>query len=190
MILACFDQARSSGFAIVETRDPGVPMRSLVGPENVLLFGVARTFQQRAAAMDVLRSAVERRSLSWRADVYAVFEDHSKVPARKGRSTATSLGMGAARGAWDEQLSQLGVPKGHRLKVPVHMWRSAVLGLRPSTPGEDAKRRAVTYVAACTRVQEVQHDAAEAFCIGLYAANWVPSKIEHDRLVRQARRAR
>lgn len=147
-IILAVDQGARSGWALFR-----------VG--KLVASGVATKAAQRKAAVDraVALSRITNMPLVF------VYEDHSGIPARKKGNTRTLLGMGAARGRWEEQLDMAGVPKPRRLKVRPETWRRNVLGLRLFTPRDVAKTAAIRFVVAAYGV-DAKDDEAEAVCIG------------------------
>lgn len=158
------DQANSSGWSVVHAPTA-----------RVLAFGLAKTPAERAAAVaEGIRLAVD-------APLRVLFEDHSRIPLGRGgsrdfgqnratRDTGTILGMGAARGRWEERFAMVGLPRAHySLDVQPRVWRKAVLGT--SSGGRDAlKALAVRYASACVGRPLVSDDIAEAICMGVWGA--------------------
>lgn len=195
LLILALDQAESAGWSVVRP-EPG----QLLAPRHVLSFGVAKGFEARRNVMVLLAQHLAPTHSEPPADIrtliatrlYVVFEDHSKVLARLGRNTKTVLGIGRARGHWEEHLRFFGVPESRWSHVAPDVWRPAVLGLKPSTPGDEAKRAARFHMAACTGrpFDRVHPDEAEAYCIGLWAGTNIPLRLAHARLVAEAERAR
>lgn len=94
-----------------------------------------------------------------------VFEDHSEVPAGKGRTSATLLGMGAARGWWEQQLRISGHPKSRCFKVTMSDWRKRVLHIARRLDTDRLKAAAMLHCERKYRQALIGHDAAEAACI-------------------------
>lgn len=95
-----------------------------------------------------------------------MLEDHSAVPARRGRSSGTVLGIGAARGYWMHALDVARVPKTNRFKTTPREWRTVVLGGRVARMrSEPAKAAAVQWARALTGSDDVCSDSAEALAI-------------------------
>lgn len=153
------DQAATSGWCIYHSGRP-------------LKWGVVTTNSGRA---DVVELAAEMTTgdpgLAPRCLV--VFEDHSEMRVggirKNGRrvfntSTATLLGLGAARGRWEALLDQAGHDDRARLMVTTKMFRQRVLGLRGNAPADEAK------ALAKLRYQIAEHDAAEACAIAEWGA--------------------
>lgn len=119
------------------------------------------------------------------ASVAVVLEDHSHIPAGKGIGTPQLLGMGAARGRWEETLEHMGHPESMRFRVDMPTWRGAVLGPRFARARKEVvKPEAVRWANARTRRDDVGEDEAEALCILHWAANHVPQKLAASRLQR------
>lgn len=167
------DQAKTSGWAVL-SRD-GLLMAS----------GVATTCTQRHDAV--------RQALAYAAPVtagvplVAVLEDHSHVPLRRhssnvgGTNPATVLGMGAARGRWEELLDLHGI---RHATVATKVFRKRVLGLSERTKADRAKRVAVSWAAMVHGVSAAE-DEAEAIAI----AHWGAHASEVARLAAMRRRS-
>jgi hypothetical protein len=111
--------------------------------------------------------------------LWVIFEDHTKIPARMARSTATLVGMGDARGRWHEQLDLRGHAKSQRMAVTPQVWRGAVLGAFYASAKTDvAKAAALRHAGALTHRECTSHDAAEAVCLGQYAARNLPTILQ------------
>lgn len=183
MILLAVDQAATSGFAIGLLA--GVQARAIT-------VGTARSAAERGKAIEtaIALTRVQNETL---ADIHVIFEDHGDFYFGKGNGSVPSLlGLGAARGRWLEQLELAGVKKGKVCKVATKDWRRAVLGLAGNASAERAKSAAVTHARAVIG-QDVEHDAAEALCILLWAARNLPASIETDKarasIARKAKKA-
>jgi len=114
-----------------------------------------------------------------------VLEDHSHIPAGKGVGTPQLLGMGAARGRWEETLEHMGHPEAMRWRVDMPTWRGAVLGPRFARARKEVvKPEAVRWAKARTRRQDIEDDEAEALCILHWAADAIPAKLARERLQR------
>lgn len=117
------------------------------------------------------------------ACLFVVLEDHSLIPASAGMGTPTLLGMGAARGAWEETLAHFGHKDAMRDKVDMGTWRGAVLGPRFARARKEVvKPEAVRWAKARTRREDIGDDEAEALCILTWAADAIPQKIAVKRL--------
>ena len=105
-----------------------------------------------------------------------VFEDHSGITLTKGtrlegkptRNTAAILGMGAARGRWEEALDRAGHSEARRLHVLPKHWRARVLGLGPAARTEVCKAKALEWASGTLFKALTDHNEAEAVCI----ASW------------------
>lgn len=176
MIILAIDQAACSGWALGfldGVRITGVSV------------GIATTPAHRAGVVKAaLAAAGDPREL------YVVFEDHSEVPAGKGRSTETVLGMGAAKGWWQERLRIEGHPQSHCFKVTPREWRREVLGFTKHVKAEVAKETAVIWARATLREHDVPEDAAEALGILHWAARNIPVQLETQREQRRLLKAR
>lgn len=107
-----------------------------------------------------------------------VLEDHSGIPAGKGVSTTTLLGMGAARGRWEETLDHFGHPDSMRFRVDMPTWRGVILGQRfAHARREVVKAEAVRWAQARTQRTDVGDDEAEALCILTWAGDAIPQKL-------------
>lgn len=150
LAILAIDQARASGWALIV---PGLQSRA----------GVARKAYERRA---VVQEATVVAALHGHALV-AVLEDHRAFHFGRGNMSVKSLlGMGAARGRWEQLLEEHGV-RDVRQVAPSE-WRRRVLGLRSRTRAEDAKRAAVLHAQACLGAVLLD-DAAEAYCMALWA---------------------
>lgn len=161
MIVLAIDQAATSGWAILSC----APM-SL----RLVEMGVAKTMAERERVVWQARDAAHN-IYEW----LVVMEDHSDFHFGRGNaSVASLLGMGAVRGRWEEQLDRAQHPAKLRAKVTPKTWRKAVLGLPGNATAERAKEAAIAYVVACLTISEgadrPEHNAAEAYCMGAYAA--------------------
>jgi hypothetical protein len=145
--------------AIDQAADSGVAMCELALPKKVRVGVMNNHGSRRVAIMGALQLAMTWPGLA------VVFEDHSEVPAGKGRSTATILGMGAARGRWEEQLDMMGHPKSLRFKVTMSDWRARVLGVSKRLDSDSLKRAAMLHCERKYSQALIGHDAAEAACI-------------------------
>jgi len=142
------------------------------------LVGVAKTAPARRLAVHEATSLAAKLELP----LVAVLEDHRAFAFSRGNMSVKSLlGMGAARGRWEQLLEEYGVRDVHQVEPRV--WRVKVLGLGPSTPGAVAKRAAVLHAYAATGVT-LADDAAEAFCMALWAQRNVAPPVR--RKVRRA----
>jgi hypothetical protein len=114
-----------------------------------------------------------------------VLEDHSHIPAGKGIGTPQLLGMGAARGRWEDTLEHMGHPATMQFRVDMPTWRGAVLGPRFARARKEVvKPEAVRWARAKTRRDDVEDDEAEALCILHWAADAIPAKLARERLQR------
>lgn len=163
-VLAIDQSTDSSGWALLAKG---------VGP----LMGVAKTADERREAVCDATSLASSLGLP----LVAVLEDHRSFAFSRGNMSVKSLlGMGAARGRWEQLLEEHGVDV-HQVEPRV--WRVKVLGLGASTRGDVAKRAAVLHAFAATGVT-LADDAAEAFCMALWAHRNVSAPVR-----RKARRA-
>lgn len=181
-VILALDQASTSGIAMGVLG--GVHLRAVVA-------GTARKHTDRAKVIEaatVLAGGVL-------ADVAVMFEDHSDIPASRARNTATILGMGAARGRWEEQLDLAGHPQSMRFRVTSEEWRGAVLGRRfAKAPTEKAKAEAIRWATAfMSRIggsgDALDHNAAEALAMAVYGAASLPLQIEASRQLAAIKRA-
>jgi Holliday junction resolvasome RuvABC endonuclease subunit len=149
----------------------------LLAPPMCPLLGVAKGAQDRRGVVhDSAAIAAQHDRL-----LVAVLEDHRSFAFSRGNMSVKSLlGMGAARGRWEQLLEEYGVDV-HQVEPRV--WRVKVLGLGASTRGDVAKRAAVLHAFAATGVTPAD-DAAEAFCMALWAQRNVAAPAR-----RKARRA-
>lgn len=163
MIVLGIDQASESGWA-VHTGPGG----------RVVAHGVARTWQDRHAA---IQCALDHAgSVGSAAELLVVFEDHSGISLKKGtrgkptRSTASILGLGAARGRWDEALDRVGHPDSKRIQVEPKDWRGRVLGLGEHASTDLCKKCACEW--ATRQLYEIitDHNEAEGICITCWGA--------------------
>jgi hypothetical protein len=139
--------------------------------------------------------------------LYALTEDHGGVPlfvggsrdrgrvrsGGKQRSTATILGMGAARGWWEHALCSAaigGVARSHLLKVSHGTWKAEVLGARWAKARTEAVRAESVRFARALLGVDVTHDEAAAVCMAVWGAKNVPAKLVAAREARsRARKA-
>jgi len=157
MIVLSIDQAKCSGWALLNA--PLCTERP-----TTLGIGTAKSAEDRRC---VLGRAMEAGDIG---ELLVVLEDHSRFFfARGNASIASLLGLGAARGRWEERLSDAGHPESMRFTVTPQVWRREVLGLAGNVKAERAKSAAVLYATACGS-RDVTADAAEAYCLGVYAA--------------------
>lgn len=114
-----------------------------------------------------------------------VMEDHSGIPASAAHGTPTLLGMGGARGRWQENLAHMGHPPSMLFDVDMPTWRSAVLGPRFARARKEVvKPEAVRWARARTGRDDVEDDEAEALCILHWAADAIPARLARERLQR------
>lgn len=110
--------------------------------------------------------------------IAVLFEDHGGIPAGKGIGTPQLLGMGAARGRWEETLAYVGHPEKMRFKVAMHVWRGAILGKSFSRAKKEiVKPEAVRWAEARTGRRDVSDDEAEALCMLHWAVDNIPQSI-------------
>lgn len=165
------DQARRTGWGL-----------SLPAERRVVESGVATSHEERMAVLERARALAGgdmRR-------VFVLFEDHSGIPLtrltradratrRQGRSgapersTASILGLGAAKGRWEELLDMLGHPLSLRDDVEPRVWRARVLGL-VGGDGQTLKTIAAQWLAAHLGREVTDLDEAEGGCIAAFAA--------------------
>lgn len=133
--------------------------------------GVATNARERRSAV----LAAFELALSTDDAVIAVLEDHRSFAFSRGNmSTKSLLGMGAARGRWEQELESHSIKDVRHVEPKV--WRKAVLGLGANTPKERCKETARLYAKAVSG-KDMDDDEAEALCIGAYAAkNFAPRK--------------
>ena len=82
---------------------------------------------------------------------------------------ATMAGLGAAWGMWAEAIEEAGIPKARIVRVFPQTWRAAILQPRRGTKSEVLKAMSVVRAQAITGMADVNHDEADAVCIGLWA---------------------
>lgn len=160
------DQAKASGWGIAQ-----------VGGK-VLEHGLAKDHGARKAA--ILRAL--DHTLGVIDDLLIVFEDHSGFRLGYGtnqtedgrhqaptRNTAAILGLGAARGRWDELLDEVGHPEMLRISVTPTDWRARIIG--GSQGGTDAiKERAKAWATGHVRHAVTDHNEAEGICLAAWGA--------------------
>lgn len=170
-LILCVDQAAKSGWCIVQPPTFGTMNGGEYG-QNILDCGMATTFAARRTVLEQLRAEMATRGLT-PSDVRMLLEDHSRIPSFAGRGkgaqrgTSTFVGMGKAWGRWEEQAMFHGIPASHVHGVAPQTWRAAMLG---STRGGDVARAGAVELAERVMGRELAEDAAEAVCIGLWAA--------------------
>lgn len=138
-----------------------------------------------ATGADGIRAVVDRaKSLSMGRPVVAVLEDHRAFAFSRGNMSVKSLlGMGAARGRWQQELEHAGIDDVHMVEPRV--WRGKVLGLGPRVSGEQAKAAARRHAAAVLGFC-VSDDEAEALCIALWGEMNLQPKVKRKRAPRPA----
>jgi hypothetical protein len=142
------------------------------------IIGVAKAAPARRTAVREATALAAKLELP----LVAVLEDHRSFAFSRGNMSVKSLlGMGAARGRWEQLLEEHGVRDVRQVEPRV--WRGKVLGLSAKVNGETAKRAAVLHALAVTGVT-LADDAAEAFCMALWAQRNVAPAVR-----RKARRA-
>lgn len=160
MVVLGIDQARSSGWCIATPAD--------------FASGVVKTAEGRAGVVAAALRTAEANGLR----LVTVLEDHSGFAMSRGNlSMASRIGLGAARGWWEQALEERGVSDVHTVEPRV--WRKAVLGLG-NVKSEQAKAAAVLHARAVTG-QVLPDDAAEAVCIALWARRNVVLKTARQR---------
>ena len=161
-VLAIDQSSDSSGWALhVQARafDPTHPYER-TGFTRIGLAADA------AARRGVVESA-KREAARWNVPLGAVLEDHRSFAfARGNMSVSSAMGMGAARGRWEQELEAAGIRDVHLVEPRV--WRKAVLGLGGSVKGDSAKAAARLHARAVLGT-EVSDDEAEALCMALWA---------------------
>ena len=165
VVILGIDSGGKSGWGML---DQGVPAQ----PSGMLTwYGVATKARQKH---EIGVGAAQYAAAVGRPLV-GVLEDWQGLNASKGKgtkqggnrmSTATILGMGANRGAWEHELELVGAPS---LRVYSNTWRNPILGGHRRVDGDHWKRDAVNHVRLLFRV-EVPHDAGEAILIGVFAS--------------------
>lgn len=184
------DQASVSGVALAGFRDGRMhAIQSGTATKPLHRVRMVQAALQRAGCMCFVGAeppAYPRPCACGRiARLAVVLEDHSGIPASSGIGTPQLLGMGAARGRWEETLEHMGHPESMRFRVDMPTWRAAVLGPRFARARKDVvKPEAVRWARARTGRQDVEDDEAEALCILHWAANTIPGKLAAQRLQR------
>lgn len=172
------DQARASGWCITP-----------IGG-TALQFELAESFAGRRYAADCALNAVGGDA----ARLLVVFEDHSTISLTHGtnrsargnhrapiRNTASILGLGAARGRWDELLDMLEHPASLRLSVSPEDWRIRVLGCSNKPGTDELKERAKRWAMAHTQKSVCDDNVAEAICIAAWGSLDGLSVLQHGR---------
>jgi len=155
-VLGIDQSTRSSGWALIGE------------PHGSRRVGVAK------GAADIVDVLHEAKSFAGPLPIVAVLEDHRSFAFSRGNMSVKSLlGMGAARGRWQQELEVFGITDVHMVEPRV--WRREVLGLRGNTSAEAAKEAAARHAAFVLR-REVSSDEAEALCIALWATRNVQPK--------------
>ncbi len=132
--------------------------------------GLAKTAADRRVAV----YSAYNRARSYGMSVVAVLEDHRSFGFSRGNMSVKSLlGMGAARGAWTQELECAGVRDVH-LVTPLD-WRKLVLGLKGNVSGETAKQAAQLYAFSVLGVA-TGSDEAEALCLAKYGRDFLRPK--------------
>lgn len=172
------DQARSSGYAVIE-----LERRQVVERGRCTLGDGQRA---------VLRSLRQLPGFSY-ASLLVVMEDHRHLPVSKGGSAATLLGIGDARGQWKALLSICEHPPSQLLLVEPREWRR-VLGTRVNLQRDAWKAQARLWASAVLQVPVRDDDEAEALAMAYWGAwdglyTWAQSAL-HAKGQRGATRAR
>lgn len=147
-VVLAVDQGKRSGWAVFEQAE-------------LRASGKAINHTQRLAAVQSAQRISENSDLQ----LVMALEGHDHMPASMGANTATLIGMGAARGRWQECAEMSGLPSKRIVEIGVADWRRRVFGkqrkLRRAAVKEMAIRAAqVLYGVTCL------DDEAEAICIG------------------------
>lgn len=171
------DQAATSGWAIAPCGG------------RVFEHGVAKGRNGRLYALDRVYEHAHQA-----ANLLVVFEDHSGISLSYGgrknadgsdqaptRNAAMLLGLGAARGRWDELLDGIGHPEALRLKVTPRDWRARVLGTGQSIGADALKARALLWASQHVGENLTDHNEAEAVCIAAWGAIDGVAMLEHGR---------
>jgi Holliday junction resolvasome RuvABC endonuclease subunit len=159
IVLGIDQSTKSSGWAIVD-----------VGATLAVRSGVAKKSAE-------VRSVVEGVVLLARSSelpLVVVLEDHRSFAFSRGNMSVKSLlGMGAARGRWQQELDVAGATDVHM--VGPKEWRKAVLGLAGNATAERAKEAAQRY-ARLTLGKDLGNDESEALCIAMWGVRNVTPK--------------
>ena len=189
--LLAIDQAATSGVALGSYRDGRLHgVQSGTATQGEHRVRMVQAAKQRAGCLCYVGGAPPPSyPCPCRCDkihtLAVILEDHSGIPARVGVGTPQLLGMGAARGRWEETLDHMGHPAAMRFRVDMPTWRAAVLGPKFARARKEvAKPEAVRWARARTGRQDVGDDEAEALCILHWAANNLPQRIAAERLQR------
>lgn len=149
------DQAARSGWAIAVSHD------------HIASSGAASTCAERFAVVQLSLELARQRG----AGLVVYFEDHADIPARKGRGTETVLGIGAARGRWEEQLEMNGSQRKRWHRVSPRDWRKAILSLPARAREKTCKAAAMGTVGQFMRPRRAvvdDPDEAEAMAIAIF----------------------
>ena len=165
VVILAIDSGGKSGWGMLDQGAPAQPSGMLTW------YGVATKARQKH---EIVVGASQYAAAVGRPLV-GVLEDWQGLNASKGKeskqggkrmSTATILGMGANRGAWEHEMELVEAPS---VRVYSNTWRNPLLGGHRRPDGDAWKRDAVVLVRHLFAV-DVPHDAAEAILLGTYAA--------------------
>lgn len=162
VVLGIDQSTSSSGWALI-----GEP----VGSRRA---GIAKNAEQIREVMH------EAKSFAGPLPIVAVLEDHRSFAFSRGNMSVKSLlGMGAARGRWQQELEAAGITDVHMVEPRV--WRKAVLGLSGNASAERAKEAAIAHASLLLR-RVASSDEAEALCIALWGTcNLWPKPVKRRR---------
>lgn len=132
-------------------------------------------YSRQTTRVDVAKDAVRRRDVVQRfmlaatqldVPMVAVLEDHRSFAFSRGNmSVSSAMGMGAARGRWEQELEAAGIRDVHLVEPRV--WRKAVLGL--GNAKTEAAKAAARLHARAVLGCDVGADESEALCMALWA---------------------
>lgn len=146
-VVLAIDAGGTSGHAILSRGRPTIS-------------GATRTALDRSAAVAVAMH------LACEADLPLVVAMESW--AGKFKSTATAIGIGAARGRWEQAIENAGYRLDHIVWLSVSTWRSRI-GMGKQADSQAYKRAAIARVKAQFGMV-VGPDEAEAILIGFVAS--------------------
>lgn len=105
------------------------------------------------------------------------------TPGGKFAGARTMAGLGANWGMWLAEIERAKIPKSRIVRVHTQTWRAAILAPKRGTKSDALKAMSIARAQAITGMPNVNHDEADACCIGLWAtrASEVGTKIPKRR---------
>lgn len=147
------DQGRRSGWAIFRRGE-------------LMASGKAVNHTQRISAVEGASLVASKA----KTQLVVCLEGHDHMPASMGANTATLIGLGAARGRWQECAEMWGIPSKRVVEIGVADWRRRVFGKQRKLRRSVVKQMAINAAKVLYNV-DCEDDEAEAICIGSCAFN-------------------